>query len=1720
MDGGLWGDATRIWTVTANYRAINTPEEVAFIPYRKSDGVFLSGDLVITDGDMRPLGYPGGVDRAQLPDAVAFFSDGSTFWAAASGRDTLFAYDASDGRRNYSKDIVVPDSVCDHDQVVGLWHDASQSLLYLATQCSTKKLFALDLSGGLSNAHHIPVHDITLPSGHGTINGFWSDGDIVWVSANTGSAATRDSLLAYPLHNNRQYSGWSSPPGVESVEVAEASISQIEATATVTVSQANGGLVNLRYRETASSGDWETNSLPGEFGVLTVDFLLSGLTADREYTVEASFDSSFPTTRTKTASFTTLPPAIESVSAIETDQTTATVRAIISAPNSDSKKVHLRYRIKDDTAWQATDPVDTTDDHADFPLSDLTSGTDYELEASLDDTFPTDETTTGKFATEPPSVDSVVASDESQTGAKITVNVTEPNGSLVYIQYRAAGADTWKPQSAEVASDVASYEFTLMDLTSDTTYEVEASYDNTFPDTDATRSDSFTTLPPSVESISVGDEGQTTATVTVGVAAPNGSEVHLQYRTGTDAWRTAKKAVIAEETEAVFALRGLTSDREYEVEASYDSSFPDTDVTLSTTFMTLPPSVYSVIVGDKTKTTANAKIKIAAPNGDSQTVRLRYSPTATESWSTAEPATSTDADATIALSSLTAATQYMVEATLASDFTSGVRPTVFSTLGDDPIVEDVFVYEADINKEDATATIIVANAGGDAHEVHLRYRTAGETPGAWSTEDLKAETDPNNSDAATIELTPLTAGTQYDVQASLDSTFTTGTQQATFTTDGPVPEIVSIVATSDSSTEATVTVTIEHPDGNTVYVGYRTTGNTPGSWSAPVDFDADTSRHTLTLSGLSPSTEYEVTAAFSTPFPVTPIVSDTFSTLAFDPTLTEVSVTDITQSGSGGAVKATVTVTILDAESQVQTVFVRYREHGAAAWSDPPLELSGTETARRDITTFMVSTSYDLQASLSSDFASPVEATFSTPDVIEVTVKDVTDESAKAVVTIGEPGTAQKTVHLRYGPVSDDPVGTVTKAGSGGTTTKDTAGLGATETHTAMGRTPGDTAEIPVANLLPDQEYVLEASLDDGFTRGVERITFRTEPAGSDGTGGGGTGGSGTGSGGSGGGGGGGGGPAPKPVPSDADFTWNVTRDIDSLHGDHTEPTGIWGNDELLWVLQNSTSGPDAIFVYDLETGERVEDREFELDQRNRFSHGIWSDGETMWISDSGRDLLFAYDLDTGERLPELDIELHEDNRDPRDIWSDGEVIYVLDNRRESIFAYELETGELITEYELDDFNADPRGIWSDGVTLWVSDDGANRIFAYRINGEALDRIEEEEFDFQQLLRAGNGDPRGIWSDGGVVYIVDDGDDKVYTYNLPDAIDARLESLSLSGIEISRFSPRRKSYVAILGSSLTETTVEPVAIQEEATVTLAPVDADDNADNGHQVAVSDGMEISVTVISPDGSRTRVYRVSLLHCLSGLTEVGLSVVTYVGGSLSDLAECARDLSVGMLYDYTENSWTGFFLDYPLFLNQPFRDRFVDGLPVGQALIARRATAGSENCLSGLTDEHLSLVTYIGGSLAELEDCARDLSIDTLYSNTENSWTGFFPGYATFLSQPFREQFPDGLAAGEALIAKRAPEGSERCLPGLTEAPLSAVTYTGGSIAGLAECARSLSVDALYHYTRDGWAGFFPDHPDFLSQPFLDRFAGGLADRQSLVAKRNLTAITTPIGGSPN
>ena len=79
----------------------------------------------------------------------------------------------------------------------------------------------------------------------------------------------------------------------------------------------------------------------------------------------------------------------------------------------------------------------------------------------------------------------------------------------------------------------------------------------------------------------------------------------------------------------------------------------------------------------------------------------------------------------------------------------------------------------------------------------------------------------------------------------------------------------------------------------------------------------------------------------------------------------------------------------------------------------------------------------------------------------------------------------------------------------------------------------------------------------------------------------------------------------------------------------------------MLWIAENGSGADDEVYAYDLATGERLEDAEFELDETNRAPRGFWSDGETVWVSDSGQDRLFAYDLESGERLEAARVRAH-----------------------------------------------------------------------------------------------------------------------------------------------------------------------------------------------------------------------------------------------------------------------------------------------------------------------------------------------------------------------------------------------------------------------------------------------------------------------------------------------
>ena len=547
-------------------------------------------------------------------------------------------------------------------------------------------------------------------------------------------------------------------------------------------------------------------------------------------------------------------------------------------------------------------------------------------------------------------------------------------------------------------------------------------------------------------------------------------------------------------------------------------------------------------------------------------------------------------------------------------------------------------------------------------------------------------------------------------------------------------------------------------------------------------------------------------------------------------------------------------------------------------------------------------------------------------------------------------------------------------------------------------------------------------------------------------------------------GGGGGGGGGGGPTPSEVDFEWTVKRDIEQLDGGNDRATGMWSDGTTLWVADNADGAGDAVYAYDLASGERVEEREFDLAEANRAPRGIWSDRSVVWVSDSGQERLFAYDLATGERLEEREFALAERNSDARGIWSDEETMWVLDSRAGALFAYGFESGELLAEYELDSANDDPRGIWSDGVTIWVADHGAKRLIAYRLpvlpdaetdlgeedaddDARELERVSDEEFT--ELSKASNNSPRGIWSDGDVMYVADESDDRVYTYNMPDAIDARLASLTLSSVDFGEFDPRRTDYEAVVADGVTEATVEAAAIQRRAAVVTDPPDADGDDANGHQVALEDLGEITVTVTSQDGSRTRTYRVQFPetgwdpardpwpHCLRGAVSEGFSLVVYEGGSVAELVSCAESRDIGAFYALHEGVYVSYILGAPGFVNAGFLELFADGLPPITPLIVGSDGPPSADpfgdlddggrqpwpeCLRGDIAAGFSLVVSEGGSVDELEGCARSADLTALYTLSEGEFVSYILGAPAFVNQPFRDLFDEGLPLMTPLVAK--------------------------------------------------------------------------------------------------
>ena len=720
--------------------------------------------------------------------------------------------------------------------------------------------------------------------------------------------------------------------------------------------------------------------------------------------------------------------------------------------------VHWRFRTTmPEGQWLPPDPdpVSVFGGISEIPMARLSPGTEYELQLSLDGTFPQSDILSKNFTTLPPdpSVSEVTVENVTLTEGTVVITIANPGApsKTVHIRYRTDDSKPWSHPPISTTTVTGTAMKTLLSLNPGTRYEVEASLGVGFLTTE-TESATFTTLLPRVSSVSVEDLTTSEATVKVTIAEPGLGEnkVHLRYSIvpSTQAsWiMPSPKSVVGDTT--AFALTDLAPNSEYDVEVSLDSAFT-TEVKYVTFTTAAPPSIGSVNMAGVGQTSASAIVSIFDSDETAVTVYLRYSGTRYGAWSAIQNKTTTTDVVDFTLSGLMPDTEYEVEVSLDNGFSLS-KSTTFTTEAmtsrpPSPVVRVSGLFVEDITPSSATVVALIAGPENQV-TVNLRYKIQGTN--TWS-RTIRRTTA---TATAPFELGGLTAATNYEIEASLDPDFPIQDSAYDIFTTAAV-RVSGLRLEDITDTEATAIADIEDPQGGTtVYVRYRALG--AGAWSEPQSRTTNSKTVRLFLADLLPDTQYEVEASSEESFPGDNLAFETFVTEPA-PRVSKVNVEGITD------VSATVVVDIDSPQAQMK-VYLRFRVEGTGTWSTPRSRTTSIPSARFYVADLKSDTGYEVETSLDKDFPadSTVFAAFSTqpgPKVSDVTVEDITDKGGTATVKIDGPQ-PRTTVYLRHRAQGD-------------------SAWNVPQTRT----TSLGTVRFTLSGLMPDTEYKVEVSLNHDF---------------------------------------------------------------------------------------------------------------------------------------------------------------------------------------------------------------------------------------------------------------------------------------------------------------------------------------------------------------------------------------------------------------------------------------------------------------------------------------------------------------------------------------------------------------------------------------------------------------------------------------------------------------
>ena len=182
---------------------------------------------------------------------------------------------------------------------------------------------------------------------------------------------------------------------------------------------------------------------------------------------------------------------------------------------------------------------------------------------------------------------------------------------------------------------------------------------------------------------------------------------------------------------------------------------------------------------------------------------------------------------------------------------------------------------------------------------------------------------------------------------------------------------------------------------------------------------------------------------------------------------------------------------------------------------------------------------------------------------------------------------------------------------------------------------------------------------------------------------------------------------------------------------------------------------------------------------------------------------------------------------------------------------------------------------------------------------EARERNRDEEFPSTALSRASNNSPRGIWSDGDVMYVADGDPENGYQ----------------------------------------------VALDDVPEITVTVTSADGSRERIYRVLVGDpGRE------TPSGPG--------FQCIRGAVAVGFSLVVYAGGSVGELVACAQSRHGTALYTLHDGGYVPYILGAPDFVNSSFGELFAGGLPAITPLIIKSDGPPTDAPAGSITGDDLT------------------------------------------------------------------------------------------------------------------------------------------------------------------